>query len=60
MGEQLMTPPDLSNSLEEALGRDPIEFPFGFYIEDDHKNSAGGGFSGLRRKKISNMRYKMT
>jgi hypothetical protein len=51
MGEQLMTPPDLSNSLEEALGRDPIEFPFGFYIEDDHKNSAGGGFFWFKTEK---------
>ena len=51
IGEQLMTLPDLSNSLEEALGRDPIEFPFGFYIEDDHKNSPGGSFFWFKTEK---------
>ena len=34
----------LPNSLEDALGRNPIEFPFGFYIEDTHRGSVGGGF----------------
>ena len=38
------TEADLLNSLEEAQGRNPIEFPFGFYIEDDHEESNGGSF----------------
>ncbi len=39
-----MNAPVLLNSLEEAQGRNPLEFPFGFYLEDDHKDSAGGSF----------------
>ena len=31
----------LPNSLDDALGRNPIEFSFGFYVEDDHKTSVG-------------------
>jgi len=31
------------NSLEDALGRNPIEFPFGFFLED-HLESHGGSF----------------
>jgi len=38
------TEADLLNSLEDAQGRNPIEFPFGFYIEDDHEDSNGGSF----------------
>jgi len=38
------TEANLLNSLEEAQGRNPLEFPFGFYIEDDHKQSNGGSF----------------
>ena len=34
----------LLNSLDDAQGRNPIEFPFGFYLEDDHEHSAGGSF----------------
>jgi len=38
------TEADLLNSLEDAQGRNPLEFPFGFYIEDDHEQSNGGSF----------------
>jgi hypothetical protein len=41
----------LPNSLEDALGRNPIEFPFGFYIEDTHKGSVGGGFFWFKTEK---------
>ncbi len=32
------------NSLEEAQGRNPIEFQFGFFLEDDNDQSFGGSF----------------
>ena len=38
------TEPELLNALEDAQGRNPIEFPFGFYIEDNYADSAGGSF----------------
>ena len=38
------TEPTLPNSLEDAQGRNPLEFPFGFYIEDNYAQSAGGSF----------------
>ena len=38
------TEPPLPNSLEDAQGRNPLEFPFGFYIEDNYAQSAGGSF----------------
>ena len=46
-----MTTLALPNSLDDALGRNPIEFPFGFYVEDDHKNSVGGGFFWFKTEK---------
>jgi hypothetical protein len=36
--------PDLPNSIEDAQGRNPIEFPFGFFIEDHYAQSDGGCF----------------
>lgn len=41
----------LLNSLDDAQGRNPIEFPFGFYIEDNHKHSAGGSFFWYKTEK---------
>ncbi len=38
------TEPTLLNSLEDAQGRNPLEFPFGFYIEDNYTDSSGGCF----------------
>jgi hypothetical protein len=38
------TEADLLNSLEDAQGRNPIEFPFGFFLEDNCDDSAGGSF----------------
>ncbi|MEI6146422.1 MAG: hypothetical protein WCP66_08410 [Methylococcales bacterium] len=35
---------DLLNSLDDAQGRNPIEFPFGFYIEDNQRDTNGGSF----------------
>ncbi|MEI6334233.1 MAG: hypothetical protein WCS87_06700 [Methylococcaceae bacterium] len=45
------TEADLKNSLDEAQGRNPLEFPFGFYIEDDHEQSAGGSFFWYKTEK---------
>ncbi|MDD1626450.1 MAG: hypothetical protein LUQ26_03110 [Methylococcaceae bacterium] len=45
------TEADLLNSLDEAQGRNPLEFPFGFYIEDDHEQSAGGSFFWYKTEK---------
>ena len=45
------TEADLQNSLDEAQGRNPLEFPFGFYIEDDHEQSAGGSFFWYKTEK---------
>jgi len=45
------TEADLQNSLDEAQGRNPLEFPFGFYIEDDHEQSAGGSFPRYKTEK---------
>lgn len=39
------------NSLEDAQGRNPIEFPFGFYIEDSYDQSAGGSFFWYKTEK---------
>jgi hypothetical protein len=41
----------LLNSLDDAQGRNPIEFPFGFYLEDDHEHSAGGSFFWYKTEK---------
>jgi hypothetical protein len=41
----------LLNSLDDAQGRNPIEFPFGFYIEDNHKHKAGGSFFWYKTEK---------
>ena len=41
----------LLNSLDDAQGGNPIEFPFGFYIEDNHKHSAGGSFFWYKTEK---------
>jgi len=38
------TEADLLNSLDDAQGRNPIEFPFGFYIEDNQQDTNGGSF----------------
>ncbi|MGZ3767293.1 MAG: hypothetical protein ACXVA2_21700 [Mucilaginibacter sp.] len=38
------TQTNTTDSLEDAQGRNPIEFPFGFYIEDNHGDSSGGSF----------------
>ena len=46
-----MTTLALPNSLDDSLGRNPIEFPFGFYVEDDHKTSVGGGFFWFKTEK---------
>ena len=45
------TEADLKNSLDEAQGRNPLEYPFGFYIEDDHEQSAGGSFFWYKTEK---------
>ena len=45
------TEADLPNSLDNAQDRNPIEYPFGFYIEDNHPESSGGSFFGIRLKK---------
>ncbi|MEY3760100.1 MAG: hypothetical protein RIR39_1591 [Pseudomonadota bacterium] len=45
------TEADLKSSLDEAQGRNPLEFPFGFYIEDDHEQSAGGSFFWYKTEK---------
>ena len=45
------TEADLKNPLDEAQGRNPLEFPFGFYIEDDHEQSAGGSFFWYKTEK---------
>jgi hypothetical protein len=45
------TEADLINSLDDAQGRNPLEFPFGFYIEDDHEQSAGGSFFWYKTEK---------
>ena len=42
---------DLLNSLEDAQGRNPLEFPFGFYMEDDHAESNGGSFFWYKSNK---------
>jgi hypothetical protein len=36
------TEADLLNSLEDAQGRNPIEFQFGFFLEDSCDDSAVG------------------
>jgi hypothetical protein len=38
-------------NLNEAQGRNPLEFPFGFYMEDDHAQSAGGSFFWYKTEK---------
>ncbi len=38
------TDPTLLNTLEEAQGRNPLEFPYGFFLEDEYAGSAGGCF----------------
>ena len=39
-----MNTPALSISLEDTQGRNPIGFPFGFYLEDNYDNSVSGSF----------------
>ena len=34
----------LLEALEGALGRNPLEFPYGFFLEDVYDESAGGSF----------------
>ena len=34
----------LLEALEAALGRNPLEFPYGFFLEDVYDESAGGSF----------------
>ncbi len=41
----------LPTSLEDAQGRNPLEFPFGFYIEDDYEQSSGGSFFWYKAEK---------
>jgi hypothetical protein len=38
------TEPTLPNSLKDAQDRNPMEFTFGFYIEDNYTQSTGGSF----------------
>lgn len=45
------TQTNVLNSLEDAQGRNPIEFPFGFYIEDNCDHSAGGSFFWYKTEK---------
>ncbi len=45
------TESDLPNSLDNAQDRNPIEYPFGFYIEDNHPESSGGSFFWYTTKK---------
>lgn len=45
------TEADLLNSLEEAQGRNPIEFPFGFFLEDNCDHSPGGSFFWFKTEK---------
>lgn len=45
------TEADLPNSLDNAQDRNPIEYPFGFYIEDNHPESSGGSFFWYKTQK---------
>jgi hypothetical protein len=49
-GNTMNIEPALLNSLVDAQGRNPIEFPFGFYIEDNYAHSAGGSFFWYKTK----------
>ena len=40
----MSTDATLLNALEEAQGRNPLEFPYGFFLEDEYAGSAGGCF----------------
>ena len=40
----MTTESPLLNTLEAAQGRNPLEFPYGFFLEDEYNGSAGGCF----------------
>ena len=40
----MTTESPLINTLETSQGRNPLEFPYGFFLEDEYNGSAGGSF----------------
>ncbi len=40
----MTTESPLLNTLEAAQGKNPLEFPYGFFLEDEYNGSAGGSF----------------